>query len=112
MAITYTWEVTGVKKATVGGLSGAVVQTYWRKTGTDERGNTGVFNGATPFTVDPNQADFVPFESLTEAIVLSWIQPIVVGDYEQHVDAQIAKQIAAKANPVEEAELPWAQPSA
>lgn len=104
MAITYTWKVTGIKKNT----DGTVVQTYWQKTGTDENGNEGTFSGATPFTGDPTAVGYIPFESLTEDDVISWIQEVVVGSYEEHVNGQIQKQIDQKINVVEEAALPWA----
>ena len=39
MAITYTWSVTGIKVATQNSNTNAVVQTYWKKIGTDEHGN-------------------------------------------------------------------------
>lgn len=109
MAITYTWKVTGMKTMNAGDLTKAVFQTYWTKTGTDESGNTGVFSGATPFnieSIDPNS--FINFDELTEEIVLDWIRPVVVGTYEEHVNAQIAKQIAEKYSKPEEAKLPWA----
>lgn len=109
MAITYTWKVTGVKTKTEGLYQQAVVQTYWTKTGTDENGNTGTFSGATPFTTAnlPQGQEFVPFADLSEEIVLGWIQAIVVGGYEEHVNGVIAKQIADKVDPVVEAQLPW-----
>lgn len=110
MAITYTWAITSLKVKNVGDKSNAVVQTYWKKTGTDENGNEGSFSGATPFTVDPtdDSGPFIPFDQLTEADVLAWIQSVVVNDYEQHVNEQIQKQIDDKINPVEEKPLPWA----
>ena len=109
MAITYTWAVTGLKTTTEGQYSEVVVQTYWTKTGTDENGNTGTFSGATPFTAaSVAPGTFVPFNELTQDIVLGWIQPVVVGSYADHVDSQIAKQIAAKIDPVVEQPLPWA----
>ena len=108
MAITYTWEVTSIKTKTEAGRSDAVVQTYWNKIGTDENGNTGKFAGATPFTVSEDQENFIPFNLLTEENVLSWIQAVVVGDYEAHVNAEIQRQIDEVANPVAEATLPWA----
>jgi hypothetical protein len=111
MAITYTWAVTGMKATTVGTESDYVVQTYWTKTGTDENGNTGTFSGATPFDPNPDQPDFIPYDELTQEIVLSWIQPVVVDSYEEHVNEQIAKQIADKIDPVTEPALPWAPPS-
>jgi len=98
----YTWEVTGLKTTNGGG----VVQTYWKKTGTDADGNTGTFSGATPFDVDESAEDYIPFEDLTEADVLGWIQAVVVGSYEEHVNGQIQKQIDQQT--IVDADLPWA----
>ena len=110
MTITYTWAVTSLKTRTEGSNENAVVQTYWKKTGTDENGNTGEFSGATPFTTTtmPEGSTFVPLAELTEAMVLGWIQDVVIGSYEEHVNGQIAKQIAEKATPITETPMPWA----
>lgn len=109
MPITYKWEVTGLRTANLDNYEQAVVQTHWKKIGTDDDGFTGEFQGGTPFkkvTVPPEE--FVPFDQLTEEIVLSWIQSVVVGDYEQHVNEQIQRKIdqaRLDANPVK---MPWA----
>ena len=109
MAITYTWKITGLKARDEGGHTNAVVQTYWQKIGTDENGNQGTFSGATPFTAaDVPAGQFIPYEELTEEIVIGWIQSVVVGGYEGHVNAQIQKQIDAIVNPIVEPGLPWA----
>jgi hypothetical protein len=110
MTITYTWAVTSLKTRTEGSNENAVVQTYWKKTGTDSAGNTGEFSGATPFTTTtmPEGSTFIPLAELTEATVLGWIQAVVVGSYEEHVNGMIAKQIAEKATPISETPMPWA----
>lgn len=110
MAITYTWKVTGLRKIeSSGDLDNVVIGTRWEKIGTDENGNEGKFVGATPFKpsdVDPNS--FVDWNNLTEEVVLSWIKPVVVGTYEDHVNEQIAKQIRDKKSPVTEVQhMPW-----
>lgn len=110
MSITYTWSVTGMKVTRAGDLVNYVVQTYWKKIGTNENGVTGEFSGATPFSPDPSQQDFTPFDQLTEQTVLSWIQPLVVGHYEDHVNGVIAKQIEDKLDPVIDEALPWSPP--
>lgn len=109
MAVTYTWEVTGLKTTTINNTPNVVVQTYWKKIGTDGE-HTGTFSGATPFSADsmPAGITFVPFDQLDEATVLSWIQAVVVGSYAEHVDEQIQKQIDDKKNPVIDNALPWA----
>lgn len=115
MALTYTWALKSLKKADVDGLSGVIVQTHWTCTGTDKDGNEGVFNGATPFNpaeVDPE--NFTAYEDLTEEQVLNWVKGVVVGSYKEHVDAQIAKQIADKKAPaveVSEGAFPWSPPA-
>ena len=113
MSITYTWEVTGlkVKNEVIDGVTyeNAVCQTYWRKTGTDENGNAGSFSGATPFTLDPTDGSgpFIAYDDLTEADIITWIKAVVVGDYENHVNARIQEQIDQIVNPVTEPTLPW-----
>lgn len=105
--ITYTWEITGIKLRDEFDHADAVVQTYWKKTGTDANGNEGSFSGATPFSSE-NTENFVPFEQLTEETVLGWIKSVVVGSYEEHVNGMIQKEIDEKANPIKEVEsFPW-----
>ena len=83
----YTWKVTGMKGIDLPNEPNTIIQTYWSKTGVDEQGNEGTFSGATPFNpADIDPANFVPYDQLTEEIVLGWIQSVVVGSYEEHVD--------------------------
>jgi hypothetical protein len=112
MAITYTWELKTFKKqATAGDLQNVIFQTHWTKTGTDENGLQGSFQGATPFdpaAVDPGT--FIPYDQLTQEIVLGWIQAVVVGSYADHVNEKIQEQIdAQKVSSVEvgSSEFPW-----
>ena len=105
--MTYTWKITGVKTVDTGSVTDAVIHTYWEKTGTDENGNEGTFSGATPFLQSSiNPENFVPYAQLTEEIVLGWIQATVVGNYQEHVNEQIQKQIDGKN--VKQPDLPWA----
>lgn len=108
MAVTYTWTITGIKTKDEGANTNAIVQTYWKKIGTDENGNTAEFIGATPFTsVNVPEGEFVPLNELTEETVLGWIQSQVTGAYEQHVNEQIAKKLNASSEP-REVSMPWA----
>ena len=115
MTITYTWKITGLKTRQEGNNKSAVTQTYWQKIGTDENGNTANFSGATPFTSTtmPEGDVFVPFDQLTEAMVLKWIQDAIPenSDYEQHINGTIAKQLSKEITPIVETPLPWAAPS-
>ena len=110
MTIKYTWKVTGMKTSDVNGVKNAIVQTFWQKIGTDsDTGETGTFNGATPFkTSDIDPKNFVPFEKLTEAIVVGWIQSVVTGPYENHVNEVIQREISQKTVKTVDAVMPWA----
>ena len=108
MAIAYTWEITSLKTKTEGSNADAVVQTYWKKIGTDSvSSETGEFTGATPLS-SADVESFTAFADLTEANVLAWIQAVVVEGYEEHVNAQILKQINEKITPFAIPDLPWA----
>ena len=99
--MNYTWQLTSLKRKDTSELNNIVVQTYWKKTGTDENGNEGTFSGATPFdlsSADPT--NFTSYEDLTEEMILGWIQSVVVGSYEEHVNEKIAEQIEAIVSPV------------
>lgn len=113
MTYTYTWAITRLALTTVKDVKDYVVQSYWTCTGEDADGDTGTFNGATPFHPDPNQTDITPYEELTEAQVLGWIQDAVksMPGYMQNIDQTIAKQIALKKDPVvDTTTFPWSPP--
>lgn len=111
MALTYNWKLNSLKKTSAANLSNVVIGTTWTLTGTDADNYSGTFSGATPFKVaELDPSSFIDYNSLTESIVLGWVQAVVVGNYKDHIDEQINKQIRDKKNPVEEAtgnNLPW-----
>ena len=111
----YTWAISSIKKGDVLDFQDVILHVSWTLTGTDTDGDSGTFTGATPLTPpQEGHEGFTAFHDLTEAHVIEWIQAVVVGPYKDHVDGQIAKQIALKKQPVEEVstdDLPWAPPA-
>jgi hypothetical protein len=120
MSLTYEWKIKTLRKQDNPSLelNDIIVQTHWECIGTDDDGNSGTFNGATPF--DPDQIDpdnFTTYENLTEEQILGWIQDVVNTNpgYKTHIDGQIQKHIDAIVRPVvdvPENEFPWAEPQA
>ena len=119
MGFTYEWKLTSLKKQNTSDLSDVIVGTQWKLTGTDEDGNSGVFNGATPFEIrDLNGDGFVDYRDLTEELVLGWIKSQVSGstpaNYMNHINQQIQKQIDHTKYirmDVSEQDLPWSPTS-
>jgi len=111
----YTWAISSIKKGDVLDFQDVILHVSWTLTGTDTDGDSSTFTGATPLTPpQEGHEGFTAFHDLTEAHVIEWIQAVVVGPYKDHVDGQIAKQIALKKQPVEEVstdDLPWAPPA-
>jgi hypothetical protein len=115
MALVLNYELTGMKLRSDAEVTNAVVQTYWKCHGhsADQPDFTGTFSGATPFdlnTIDPDT--FTPYDQLTEAQVLEWIEAVVNDNpsYKEHIEEQITAQIAAQVAPetdVDEGQFPW-----
>jgi hypothetical protein len=119
MGLTYEWKLIGLKKQDSENVNEAIVGTNWKITATDEDGNVGTFTGATPFSISTvNTGSFIPYNELTEDIVIGWVKNHVSGsgptNYMEHIDKQIQKEIAANkwvSVQVDEANLPWSPTS-
>ena len=107
----YAWVVTAMTGASIASETNVIINVQWTCTGKDADGYEGAFNGATPLTVnDIDPATFVPYDQLTQALVLSWVQPVVENDsaYWIHINSVIQKQIDAKKHNVNpDIPLPW-----
>ena len=111
MSLSYTYAVVGLKTTSVNTLTNVITSIQWTLTGTDSAGNTGSFSGVTPYSLNANT--FIPFESLTETDIVSWIQATVSGDslYFQHINDQIESQININTVTMVDVDtnaLPWA----
>jgi hypothetical protein len=119
MGLTYDWKLIGLKKQNSENVDEAIVGTNWKITATDEDGYVGTFTGATPFSISTiNTGSFVPYNELTEDIVLGWVKNHVSGsgstNYMAHINEMIQKEIRATkfvSLQVDEANLPWSPTS-
>lgn len=114
MELSYKWKITEITKKKVDNTDDVVLHSRWKLTGTNPNtGTEGTFAGATPLEYDAaSLTNFVPFESLTEDLVVGWVSSSVTGEngYFDHISEQIEKQIEEIDNPteeVEETDLPW-----
>ncbi len=108
MSITYSWQVTNMNTKNDGDLENAVIKVYWLKTGVDEDGVEGSCMGESTFNMaEISPEEFVPYEDLTEEIVLGWVQSTINEAYHEGIDEQIQNVINEKKNPVMSPGLPW-----
>ena len=102
MAITYTWSISNMEHEI---SDGAVITAHWYCLGTDADGNSARSYGTTSYTPDPSAAGFIPYDDLTETVVLGWVHGSVDKDA---TEAAIASKIDAIANPTTADGVPWA----
>ena len=84
-----------------------VVVAHWRCDAEETVGEdtyTASSYGTCGFTPDPASPDYVPYESLTEEIVLGWVYPVVDKDA---TEAALQANIEDQKAPKTEAGLPW-----
>jgi len=107
MPITNTWAVVQMDcYPELDGETDVVFTVHWTLTGT-EAGFTGSVYGSVGVTVDEG-ATFTPYEDLTEAQVIGWVQDALGDEQVAAYEANVAQQIADQANPpVVTPPLPW-----
>ena len=108
MATTYTWEIIGLKRRTVGALSDAVVQVTYRRKGVDDSSNTGTSDGIIKFD-NPSSSGFIAYASLTEADVVGWVTTVLSAGHIASLKERIDRQIAELVNTPTEvtSNFPW-----
>jgi hypothetical protein len=106
----YVWKVTNMASANISSEPDVIIRVQWTLTGTEGE-YSGVFIGVTPLSVtDIDPATFVPYDQLTQDLVLSWVKPIVMSNdvFWAHINEKIALQVAAKRDQVNtNIPLPW-----
>ena len=97
---TFTWSIPTLERKTADGF---VYTAHWRCTATDGDFSASSY-GTAGFSQDPEAESFVPYESLTEEMVLGWLWASIDKDA---TEAVLAAKIEADKNPTTAAGVPW-----
>ena len=98
--MTTTWSIGQMDR---NAANGGVTVAHWRVEAVDGEHSASAY-GSAGFTPDASAADFVPYDQLTEDVVLAWVWVLVD---KAEMEASLAQQIEAKKNPVTLNGLPW-----
>jgi len=98
--MTVNWTILQLERNT---SDDGVVVAHWRASDVDGD-HLGINYGACSLTPDSTDEAFIPFEDLTEADVLSWVESEL--DVEA-IEASIANQIEESKEPVVSVGVPW-----
>jgi hypothetical protein len=109
MAITYTWSVVQMDAyPEEDGETDVVFNVHWTLAGIDGT-YQGYAYGSQGVTIDPD-VPFTPYEDLTEAQVIGWVQDAMGAEQVASYEANVAQQIEDQINPpVVTPPLPWAE---
>jgi hypothetical protein len=99
---TFNWSVVDMDRLTADGF---VVTVHYNVSATDSTYSANTY-GTVGYTKQPGET-FIPYDQLTEAIVVGWVQTSLGKDT---VEASLQSQIDAQINPVQESGVPWSQP--
>jgi hypothetical protein len=102
MAFNYEWKIVELERNASNG--GVMVVHYSCKCIDSETGTFKNSVGVESFSPDASDSNFIPFESLTEEIVLSWIQD---NGFKEDLESRLANHVNAIINPVIITGLPW-----
>ena len=105
MSIVYSISINGVRVSAEGGLSDVVKEVEYTLTGTDSGCSFALPNRVKMEAANPDS--FIPFASLTEAQIVSWIeaQPDLLDSSKAHIAYVVAKEVERAA--LEQKPLPW-----
>ena len=103
--MTTVWKIEEMERQLDGG---GVITAHYRVFATE--GETSVSSyGSESFTPDPQSPDFVPYENLTEEIVLGWIKEQLTDLKVTQIEGQLASVLDQKINPTTSVGRPWVQ---
>ena len=103
---TYTTTINSMY--TVPNPTGYVVNVLFSVYGDDGQGHTASIDGNISFTPEQNQPNFIPYDQLTQAEVMGWINEATdnQANYYANIDGQIASIVNPPVSPSNTA-LPW-----
>ena len=98
---TYLWTISEMDRLTADGF---VVTVHYNVSATDGTYNASTY-GTVGYQEQPGET-FTPYDQLTEAQVVGWVQTSLGKDT---VEASLQSQIDAQINPVQQSGTPWSQ---
>lgn len=96
---TFNWQIVNMERLTSDGF---VVTVHYNVSASEEANNVSTY-GTTSYT-QTEGASYIPYENLTQAIVVGWVQEALGKDT---VEASLQSQLDALKAPVQQSGLPW-----
>lgn len=102
MATTYTWKIAQLERETADGY---VFTAHYTVDASDETYSAGAYGS---IGLERPEGDLIPFDSLTEEMVVGWVQDKLTAEKVAEVEAALQAQLDEKHAPSKAAGMPWA----
>ncbi len=104
MAIT--WKISSMDRDLTQGSNENIITTiHWSASDADADGNTGSSYGSVGVTL--GDGDVIAYADITEADAIGWAKDALGDEQVTSIEASIASQIDAQANPVTASGVSW-----
>ena len=100
--MTITWTIQNLTRDLSNGF---VFQASWGCTAQQDTASA-FHGGVNTFEFTPDDPDFIPYEDLTEAIVLGWVWE-ALGDQKAEIEASLTAKVEKQLHPTTANGLPW-----
>lgn len=98
-----TWTIQNMTRTTD---TGFVINVAWACTAQQDSASA-FYGGTTTYVNNPDEPGFIPYDQLTEEIVLGWVYD-ALGDQKAEIEATLTAKVEKQLNPVTANGLPWA----
>lgn len=102
MTTTFTWKIAQLERETADGY---VFTAHYTVDANDETYNAGAYGS---IGLERPEGDMIPFDSLTEEIVVGWVKEKLTAEKVSEVEAALQSQLDEKHAPSKAAGVPWA----
>lgn len=103
MSISYQWKIADLERESVDGY---ITKVFYEVTAVDCQFNS-VIDGCVSLNQSETRDNFVPFESLTEDLIVQWIKEQMGQEWVRDHELNLEKQIEVQRNPTSRFGLPW-----
>ena len=102
--MTTDWKIEQLEREL---SDGGVITAHYRVFATEGDETVSAY-GSQALVPDPASPDFVPFEQLTEELVVGWVQEALTDVKVAQIEGQLAQVLDQKLHPTTAAGMPWA----
>jgi hypothetical protein len=102
--VTIQWAVNSMTRVV---SDGYVIKVQWTCTASATGVQGAVDGGQNAYTNNPDQPDFIPYDQLTQDIVLGWVWAGLGDGGKEAIEAKLTAKVEAQLNPTTAQGLPW-----